>query len=145
MRQRRSSPARASKTTSARARFHNSSSILNGIPYYYLREPERRAYRYRHMLLDPILLTKSIHIYLEGASDQLKNPIKRKFAQRSSSFNQILPDSLLTTVLFYGSKGPGGITTDWLNYGDNSSTAIHNVLSRSKTSLVSTSKGGSFL
>ena len=80
------------------------------------------------MLLDPILLTKSIHIYLEGASDQLKNPIKRKFAQRSSSFNQILPDSLLTTVLFYGSKGPGGITTDWLNYGDNSSTAIHNVL-----------------
>ena len=162
MRQRRSSPARASKTTSARARFHNSSSILNGIPYYYLREPERRAYRYRHMLLDPILLTKSIHIYLEGASDQLKNPIKRKFAQRSSSFNQtILPDSLLTTVMFYGSKGPGGITTDRLDYGDSSSTAIHNVLyperslsttfsihnvlSRSKTSLVSTSKGGSFL
>ena len=81
------------------------------------------------MLLDPILLTKSIHIYLEGASDQLKNPIKRKFAQRSSSFNQtILPDSLLTTVMFYGSKGPGGITTDRLDYGDSSSTAIHNVL-----------------
>ena len=81
------------------------------------------------MLLDPILFTKSIRIYLEGSFERMKNPLKCKFAQRSSSFIQkILPDSLLTMVLCYGSKGPGGITTDRLDYGDNPSTAIHNVL-----------------
>ena len=110
-------------------KFQNSSSILNGIPYYYYRSALRIAHSYRHMLLDLILFTKSIWIYLEGSFERMKNPLKCKFAQRSSSFNQkILSDSLLTTVLFYGSKGPGGITTDRLDYGDNSSTAIHNVL-----------------
>ncbi|CAB4005788.1 Hypothetical predicted protein [Paramuricea clavata] len=99
--------------------YRNTSSVFNGNPYYQ-RRGRFRIYRcFRHMLFDPILFTTGIRIYLESQMNRENVRTIRKFLPTSSSFNQtILPDSLLTVVLFYGSKGSGGITTDSITYGE---------------------------
>ncbi|XP_046863978.1 uncharacterized protein LOC124457839 [Xenia sp. Carnegie-2017] len=71
---------------------------------------------FRQNTLDPILFVNGIRIYLESHFNQKPNNY-RKFLKTSSSFNQnILPDSLYTVVLYYGSKGSGGLYTDNMNY-----------------------------
>ena len=102
-------------------RLYNTSSVFEGIPFFYRKPKDQfKSYKcYRHMLLDPILFTTGIHIYLESEMDRNKFRRPRQFLRTSSSFNQtILRDSLLTVVLFYGNKGSGGITTDNVAYKD---------------------------
>ena len=102
--------------------YYNTSSAFNGVPFYYRQRWDKfRSYKcYRHMLFDPILFTTGIHIYLEPAMDRKEDRRPRKFLPTStSSFKQtILRHSLLTVVMFYGNKGPGGITTDNVSYAD---------------------------
>ncbi|CAB3996044.1 Hypothetical predicted protein [Paramuricea clavata] len=106
----------------------NTSSILNGIPFY-LRDNrnKRTMHMYRHMILDPILFTKCVRIYVEGAAGRRYHRVLRNFEESSFSFNQTIFDgTMVSVVMFYGSKDPGGITTDKLDYGTPTSTAVHN-------------------
>ncbi len=110
-------------------KLRNTSSILIGVPFY------RRAtqaikimHTYRHMIFDPILFTKGVRIYLEGASDRQRNNVQRNFEESTSSFNQTISDTtVFSVVMFYGRKGPGGITTDKLDYGTPGSNSSHNM------------------
>jgi hypothetical protein len=71
------------------------------------------------MVLDPILFTNGILIYLEGYWDRVYKKVYRKFRETSSNFDQVeQPDSLISVVLYYGSKGNGGRTTDTVHYKD---------------------------
>ena len=96
----------------------NLTSPFNGAPFYYRKHRFRILRCYRHMILDPILFTTGIRIYLESkAAREKTRPTLRKFLKTTSSFNQtILPDSLFTVVLYYGGKGSGGIITDKVEY-----------------------------
>ena len=97
----------------------NSSSAFNGVPFFRKVTRLRWIRCYRHMTLDPILFTNGILIYLEGYWDRIARRVYRKFRETSSNFNQTSePDSLLSVVLYYGSKGNGGQTTDILHYKD---------------------------
>ena len=107
----------------------NSSSILNRVPCY-LRRPQHRIKQvintYRQMVFDPILFTKSALIYIEGRSSRSK--IRRIFDPINSVFNQTMCETtMFSAVIFYGSKGAGGITTDNLDLGSSKSTSAHNV------------------
>ena len=97
----------------------NTSSALIGVPYYLRKNRETRVmYMYRHMILDPILFTKGVRIYLEGSSSRQGKGTPRSFEKSSSSFNQTITDTTVFSVtMFYGRKGPGGITTDKLDHG----------------------------
>ena len=69
------------------------------------------------MTLDPIQFTSGLLIYLEGYPDRIIRKVLRKFRKSSSTFNQTSElDSLLSVVLYYGSKGRGAITTDMVWY-----------------------------
>ena len=96
----------------------NLTSPFNGAPFYYRKHRFRILRCYRHMILDPILFTTGIRIYLESKAARDKTrPTLRNFLKTTSSFNQtILPDSLFTVVLYYGGKGSGGIITDKVEY-----------------------------
>ena len=106
--------------------FRNKTSVFNGAPFYF-RQPSitKLIICYRHMLLDPILFTTGIRIYLESKYDRshLSGTLP-KFLPTSTSFSQtIAPDSLITVVLFYGSKGSGGNITDRIIYAEMNNTA----------------------
>ena len=96
----------------------NTTAPFNGAPFYYRKGRFRILRCYRHMILDPILFTTGIRIYLESKHTRDKTPpTLRRFLTTTSSFNQnILPDSLFTVVLYYGGKGSGGIITDKVEY-----------------------------
>ena len=96
----------------------NLTAPFNGVPFYYRKHPIRIYRCYRHMILDPILFTTGIRIYLESKAARDKTrPTLRNFLKTTSSFNQtILPDSLFTVVLYYGGEGSGGIITDKVEY-----------------------------
>ena len=101
--------------------YRNKTSLFNGVPFY-RRKPSviKITQCYRHMLLDPILFTTGIRIYLESFYDRTRRPKPLpKFRSTSSSFSPtISPDSLMTVVLFYGNKGSGGTITDKLIYDE---------------------------
>ena len=109
----------------------NSSSVLNGAPCYIRRNrvsplPKQVVNTYRQMVFDPILFTKGAIIYLEGRSGRSK--FRRTFDTITSVFNQTMfKTTIFSTVIFYGSKGTGGITTDNLDLGSSKSTSSHNV------------------
>ena len=98
----------------------NSSSALNGVhvPYNLLKNPKARCtHMYRHMILDPILFTKGVRIYIEGSSSRQGSGIPRSFEESSSTFNQTITNTTaFSAVMFYGRNGPGGITADKLDY-----------------------------
>jgi len=96
----------------------NLTAPFNGAPFYYRRHRFRILRCYRHMILDPILFTTGIRMYLESkAAREKTRPTLRKFLKTTSSFNQtILPDSLFTVVLYYAGKGSGGAITDKVEY-----------------------------
>ncbi|XP_046863693.1 uncharacterized protein LOC124457498 isoform X2 [Xenia sp. Carnegie-2017] len=97
-------------------RTKNITGPFNGIPSFYKTKKMRMTKCFRQNTLDPILFINGIRIYLESHFNQKPNNY-RKFLMTSSSFNQnILPDSLYTVVLYYGSKGSGGLYTDKVNY-----------------------------
>lgn len=85
---------------------------------------------YRHMLDDAMLFTKGIFIYLEGLEDRKKERVLRKFATPTDSYSyeEERNESLAFLTMFYGRKGPGGITTDRLQYGDTYSCHVHDVV-----------------
>ena len=96
----------------------NTTAPFNGVPFYYRKNRFRILRCYRHMILDPILFTTGIRIYLESKHTRHKiRPTLRKFLTTTSSFSQsISSDSLFTVVLYYGGKGSGGILTDKVEY-----------------------------
>ena len=109
-------------------RLRNTTSVLAGVPYYLRKNKAIKCmHMYRHMILDPILFTKGVRIYIEGSSSRQGRGAPRSFEESSSSFNQTITDTTVFSVaMFYGRKGPGGITTDKLDYGPNTS-ALHKV------------------
>jgi hypothetical protein len=95
----------------------NRTAPFNGAPFYYRKGRFRILRCYRHNILDPILFTTGIRIYLESKFNRGENPAFRNFKKTTTSFNQtILPDSLFTVVLYYGGKGSGGTITDKVEY-----------------------------
>jgi hypothetical protein len=110
-------------------KLRNTSSILIGVPYYF-RETEAKKimHMYRHMIFDPILFTKGVRIYIEGIFDRKRHDVRRNFDVSCSSFNETIFDTtVFSVVMFYGRKGPGGITTDKLDYVPPGTTSSHNV------------------
>ena len=109
-------------------RLRNTSSVLAGVPYYLRKNKGIKCmHMYRHMILDPILFTKGVRIYIEGSSSRQGRGVPRSFEESSSRFNETISDTTVFSVaLFYGRKGPGGITSDKLDYGQTTS-ASHNV------------------
>ena len=106
--------------------FRNKTSVFNGIPYYFrIASKTKLMLCYRHMLLDPILFTTGIRVYLESHWDRSRRSgTLPKFLPVSTSFSQTIPpDSLTTIVLFYGSKGSGGTITDRIIYAEMNNTA----------------------
>lgn len=113
-------------------KLRNTSSIFIGVPYYLSDGVKQFMYMYRQMVLDPVLYTKHIRIYIEAKSSRqgLMNP--RLFEESFSSFSGNMSDKTIFSVaIFYGRKGPGGSTTDKLDYKSHlnvsSSSQLHNV------------------
>ena len=109
----------------------NSSSALNGVPCYIRRDrfsplPKQVVNTYRQMAFYPILFTKGALIYIEGK--HLRSGVRRMFDPITLVFNQTMFETtMFSAVIFYGSKGAGGITTDNLDLGSSESTSSHNV------------------
>ena len=107
----------------------NTSSALIGVPFDLRKNRETRCTNmYRHMVFDPILFTKGIRIYIEGSSSRTQSKgAPLPFEESSSTFNKTITDTtVLSVAMFYGHKGPGGITTDKLDY-EQATFASHNV------------------
>ena len=109
----------------------NKSHVLAGNPQYTRKRFDGKEVNivraYRHMLLDPILFTKGVLIYFEEKCDRKNTHLSRarNFAEASHTFK--FRPSMFFVAMFYGRKGPGGITTNYLDYGNFYSSNTHNV------------------